>query len=410
MSTQPPGHHRVPEMVMHIFPTAEPDLTRLATLTPDAAATAADLLETWRRHMPVRTSEDGAPGDWEDFWEMAARLHAGLHSGASRIWLRHDFSNWTRKSEPTFVHDVTPTPVSGPSGPSGPSGHRTSTDDLHDSLMTGERLLWGPIEQVSSLEIGLDRRADRYHREAVFHRYANREVHLAAIHPDDPSGNDAAVVMAQMARSGHTKVVVKHNQAKHGIWVVKTDTDAAVNDRALMDALDWSAIHLEGRRDALTVQEFVEMRYEYRVFVVDGVPVTGAGCIEEFTPLDRTPGSRFSTLVRAHRSTLGTGPDTSVEDRPEVTEVLREFATRVACDVVRDAAMPVAYVVDVAMSQRGPLVVEFNGYTNAGLYASDPWAVASALVTAASTPAYARMVQERAENLPVLPARPLRRL
>lgn len=42
------------------------------------------------------------------------------------------------------------------------------------------------------------------------------------------------------------------------------------------------------------------MQYEYRVFVVGGQAVTGAGAVEEHTPLDNRQ-TAFSTLLRRDR-------------------------------------------------------------------------------------------------------------
>jgi hypothetical protein len=125
------------------------------------------------------------------------------------------------------------------------------------------------------------------------------------------------------------------------------------------------------------VQESVPMRFEYRVFVVGHVPVTGAGCVEERTPLDRDPAEAFDPTVREHRG----APDEPACARPQVRDTLVSFARLVAAELHREVPAMRDYVLDVALDDGDrPLVVELNARENAGFFACDPWTVVAALV------------------------------
>src|SRR3546814_13569928 len=49
---------------------------------------------------------------------------------------------------------------------------------------------------------------------------------------------------------------------------------------------EWFLVTYEGFKDCLFIGEVYEPTKEYRMIVVGDRPVTGAGCIEAFTPLD----------------------------------------------------------------------------------------------------------------------------
>ena len=89
-------------------------------------------------------------------------------------------------------------------------------------------------------------------------------------------------------------------------------------------------------------------------------------------------GGPFDTRVRRIRGHLHQGPPSKVEDRPDVVgrlvnfgrELARQYGRTVVIDVAIDAAADI------------PVVIELNELPNSGLYASDPWLVAAALVGA----------------------------
>ena len=148
----------------------------------------------------------------------------------------------------------------------------------------------------------------------------------------------------------------------------------------LADAMGWAIVRLDEAPNSVVAQDLIDLQWEYRLFVVDGEVVSGAGCVEEFTPLDRTPGRPFDTLVRqyrGHHSPEGKSP--AVSNQPWIVAELVSFGRTVAREHGGTVVIDVA--IDAATGQ--PVVVELNTLPNSGLYASDPWAVARALVQAA---------------------------
>lgn len=418
-----------------VMPFAEPaEADAVAATNPIAAR----LLETWRTIVPP-SDEDGT-GDFEDFFEMAARLDAAVESKAIASYVlvgRESHVRVLREHPDVESFDTAP------------------VDLFHDFLQSGSAIHYGPLSTVSPLNLHLDSRADRYHQTKVFADHAGRDTATGGYfsEPDEASSCEQAIdLMAAFAQRGHREVIVKHVRAKHGLWRIPTSTDPAENLRTLTDALGWSLIGLDGTAHGLGIQQVIPMTYEYRIFIVNGHPVTGAGCIEEHTPLDADETAPFSPLMRARRpifiptseadleahldragvgpsTALGarpdagfefgfddnlvacldeaatipaaatTGPDGPVDQKPHLSEQPREpvdpiesrpdlvaiyldFATAFAAQAIEEDSLPTVYVLDVAISNDQALVVEVNALSNSGLYAAQPVHVTRAMVEA----------------------------
>ncbi len=118
------------------------------------------------------------------------------------------------------------------------------------------------------------------------------------------------------------------------------------------------------------------MAYEYRFFAVGGRVVTGAGCIEERTPLDHDPSDGpLDPWVRHIRGNgIQAGMDGVPQRRPDIVDLMRPLAEEIAAEI----GEPTSF--DLALDICGePLLIEVNGLSNAGLYASDPRLVTAAL-------------------------------
>jgi len=193
--------------------------------------------------------------------------------------------------------------------------------------------------------------------------------------------DDLAQHLTTLAAAGHTAAVVKVSGHKQGIARIELDPDTRVINRRLHDAFDWTMVRLDGVRSAFLVSPWIEMTYEYRVFVVDGIPVTGAGCIEEYTPLDHSGSGPFDPAVRLHRgnSVAATVNSAITHDSRTVRMHLAAAAPVIAHMAARGLR---TYVVDMAYvpDRNDSVVVEFNSMPNAGLYACDAQALARALI------------------------------
>jgi hypothetical protein len=320
-------------------------------LSPVAAARAAELRAVWSQY--VNPVDDDGDADFEDFYEGAARLEAAIEVyGADRVWIEFP-------TDDSVLHNAqTGETISG-------------TRAAAHCQMYGLR----ESRRRHDADLAEDRLADLYPTFSAFRRNAGRTI--------EPTGHDlegrpgAELVPTVLAHAGE-RIVLKMLQAKHGMWFLDIAEDATRSDvyKQLMAATDWQMVSAGGRPGAFVVQSVVPMRYEYRVFIIDGQPASGAGCIPRFTPLDNEQA--FDTKVEEVR---GSG---TVAVESEVVERLVSFAARVARELATEVHDLRNYVIDVAVDDYDrPLVVELNGLLNSGLYASDPCLVVAALKAAA---------------------------
>lgn len=251
---------------------------------------------------------------------------------------------------------------------------RASGGDLQVSLGPWDadtlRRRLGPVPMY---EEGMDA-SDRFLMHPLLKRYGGRRYQRVTFDTERQRPDSAAHWLAHLAEQGVERGVLKAAQHKGGIWFLDLDPDPDVMTRRIQDTLDWAVVRLDGTEKALLAQEWIPMRHEYRLFVVDGVPVTGAGCIEEYTPLDHDPTrGEFDARTRRVRN----DPDSPVEDRPDLAQDYRLFAQRV-CDGQGTFVLDLATHADTGKT----IVVELNALPNSGLYASDVDALMRALITA----------------------------
>jgi hypothetical protein len=339
------------EWLVNVFVYPGPD-RRLAS--PEALALQGALMASYSKHVtPVHW---GHAGDWEDFFEQAYRLDAALEGfGPRNVWVQVGGGRVARNAA---------------------TGDRRPVEDLAHLPIYGAQ----PGSRGHFLNVTVDDRlADGYAQHRAFLANAGRPFRVAGYATTE---NDVWTVVRQMNRNGVTKFFVKVNPSKTGMFSFDLPPAATREDisRAFMDDASWAVMHMEGKEDAFFVQGRVPMEYEYRLFVVDHTVVTGAGCIEEHTPLDNQ-GDTFDPRVRRDRAARS-----SVISRPDVVARLTAFGKGAAGQLAAEAPALGTYVIDVALGPSGePLVIELNGMLNAGLYASRPTLITTAMAAAPHT-------------------------
>lgn len=294
---------------------------------PEAAR--ADIYAYERATGRVTTSEDGED---ELFLEDVARFAAvRAHVDEDRIWLR---------CRNQIVNLAT------------------------GELFTGDEstlFRWGPLsrQEEALSPLAVEQAASNYHRLPVFHSNAGRKLALA----DATIESLAAAITKVSGPSG--KVVVKVTRRKYAMFVLDLNEHPDVETALYAsEELGLSLMHLEGDRDAYLVQEWVEMTFERRYFVIDGIIATSAGCIDEYTPYDRVV-THSDPRMRRHRGE----PD--ILWAVQETEQLTAFVRRLTREL-RDVKTLTEYVIDVAIGPNGqPLIIELNAIRNSGLYAAD---------------------------------------
>ena len=317
-----------------------------ASWSAEKRAIASSILADVVQAAPDMLGSIVPDADIEDFWEDAARVSAAWRASGGDLETK-DPGNWSADEMSRRIGPVT----------SNEEGGRHSMDRLIGHALVrehgGREMLLGSLGETAVKDDSTD----------ILHW-------LAARHRDH----------------GVQRGVVKAASTKGGIWSIMLDSDPEVISRRLLEAMDWGYMNLEGASNGVLAQDALELQYEYRLFVVDGEVVSGAGCVEEFTPLDRDQFSGpFDARVRRTRGHLHQGEPSFVEERQTIVAQLIEFGMRIArehggtfgLDVALDAGK-----VTAEYPFGTPVVIELNTIHNSGLYASDPWAVTAALVNA----------------------------
>lgn len=155
---------------------------------------------------------------------------------------------------------------------------------------------------------------------------------------------------------------------------MQTDEYGGKPERIPFAAWRWAGYDLalfEGEPDAVLVQQKARMRYEYRVQVIGGEPVCGAGCIERFTPADNR-GNRYDPRMEETRNSG------RIESHPDIARLYEAFAHEAAHAIRGEVEGP--YVMDLYLDDAGrPHVIELNPQSNSGLYALDMDALLTAI-------------------------------
>lgn len=310
-----------------------------------------DIDALWDRAVgPMAGDGSGDPEDWA---ENAARVHAAVTAfGIDRTWLTVFEPGNVRTVRADGAHS--PTPETAVVYGQWPSTHPFGFLDATDP-------------------------ANHYHHLAAFHRAAGRETITCTIgDPDDEDLDRAAAwptdvqAIEALHEAGVERALLKRVGAK--LPLIEVDVTAARADIGSVRYDPRILTHDLGRPGAFLLQERIPMRYEYRAFVSGHRPVTGAGCVEEYTPTQIT-GAEFDTRVREDR-----WAHSPIERRGREVAEMVEFAFAVAADLKDERPEMADYVIDLAIAADGrPVVIELNGLLNAGLYATDPVLVTRAL-------------------------------
>ena len=381
------------------------------------------LLARWKFLFPRSRRYEEADLDFEDFWEPASLLLAAIEAGYP-CW---EMEAESRELIPLSGQDPRDAPVGGDGPPTILIGRLPGRDlaltiagfasrnaiPLSDQHPLSERSLaltieglWGGIGLPVWPSIPDIRKAEGYPASQTFRRFAGRWTRIAGIPSDehrpgsqtssqtprfdrkimgDTSMADPPMSVAEAVLEAHQqglrRVFLKVNKAKYLTCPLDLpDTLTREKAQALVaHVLGYASTHLEGYADAVLVQEWVPMRREYRFLVCDSVPVTGAGIVPEYTPLDADPATAFSPIVRKVAHQVAQERLTDQELAGYV-----DLASRYALEVRAENGLR-DFVLDVCTIEGRPAVVEVNPCQNMGLYASrtDLWIQAVATACAA---------------------------
>lgn len=314
-------------------------------------------VDTWKRLIPKQYYDYSDDADYEDWVEQAARLDAGVR-------ILPDDTVIAIRREGGRVYDLDGAPV-------------------NPGFLYGRAQL-GPLASIvtpDSVRPDDDMMSDRYHLNPVIREAMGRESMTAA-----GDAGDLTRVMDDMVKR-HGKVFLK-DMASSKTFACAVTRDEWENREGSewWEEAGWENVRFEGDDDVWLVQEYVDMTWETRFMCMltdDGIrPITGAGCVEEYTPLQRTAGNSMSWRGisiddRARR--VRRGGVMPPEAVPEVMERLADHAIDVCARIGQEGGLSDWFSLDMAMVGDRPVVVETNGLSNSGLYACDMDALVTAM-------------------------------
>lgn len=298
-----------PKWVLNIPPVKCPsDMTRIPQ----------PLLDDWKNHIG---SIEPSDGDYEDWVETACRLHYGLkHLPDPLVRIPHVWNG-------------------------------------DDGTLCGLSHYGMVMKYPTIDQIGEPGNADRYQFDPNVRMLMHRRSVSCSVSPEDVEG-----AFSRLVEQGVSGFKVKYMHSQKTLPLLDLNgTDVRTLSQRVSDWLGWETVHAEEDSHALLVQERVRMEYEYRMFMVGDAPATGAGCLEDHTPLDNT--GRFDPWMERIRN------GGEVEKREDVVEQYHDFAVR--CGRLLAGQGYEAYTLDLCMIDGEVSVIELNGLMNAGLYACD---------------------------------------
>jgi len=195
----------------------------------------------------------------------------------------------------------------------------------------------------------------------TFQRYAGRPMLLAK---PDPKDIDQAVRQIVPGEGFIFLKTIKKEMAR--IFWIEADRSPWKCIIEQDEDMVWTIVQYEGTESPyFSIQGCIQPTYEYRMFIVGDQPVTGAGCVEAFTPLNNR--DIFDVTMEPLRN------QSEVEDQPAITEAYLQFAKDFAREFASETGLPLSYSLDLTIdANTGKIVpVELNPPMNLGRYASN---------------------------------------
>lgn len=194
------------------------------------------------------------------------------------------------------------------------------------------------------------------------------------------TGAEITTVMRDAALAGQESVHVRLGRLGRSavVDVVASDNpeaDIASNTKRLISAFGWGIAQAAGGTDDILVTPTLDPIWEYRIWVVNGVAVAGAGIVEDLDPRANT-GSAFDLQNRERRSDRGE----VFVSAPNRVETLVEFARVLATANREGGDLPQNFAVDFAWDGEVPTIIDVNVIDGTALFAADPARIISALI------------------------------
>lgn len=309
---------------------------------------------------PYVLGENDEPGDYEDFYENYLRLFY-----SSQV-LPHDSIIVNVEGE--YYDFISKRRI---------DNYKT-IEGSSKGKFYGAKAEWDILETE-------DEGLHAYGNQSTFYAYANRFAVKCGFPDDDgvtvlpDELNVFNLIRKAREELAIERFVIKSMKAKHGLYFIDFSGVENTVESIEKHIVDWfkasgdyyGFYRVATGNPTYILQEHKPMKYEYRMFIVDGVIVSGAGCIEAHTPLVNT--KRFNTLVEYERN------DGMIVDEPYIVDRLIGYADEIVTHTNYHYPEVQTYVVDVYLYEDGSLgMIERNGFSNSGFYGNDLKAIVSA--------------------------------
>lgn len=295
-------------------------------------------------------------GDYEDFYENFMRLYyVALNYKQEEITIHHNDNYYSYATKALLTKE-----------------------EITSILKQETTILYGMKHEAERTE--QDFLADAYCNSKAYHKYANRYAEVLGF-PEDPEDepttflpeNENALTQIKNLRNKCIhKFVLKDTRPKHGIYFINL-TSVPNTDESLIEYMktyftengnDWGMYYLLSGKPTYIVQEYKQMKYEYRFFIINGKLTSGAGCIEEHTPLANT--KQFNTLVEENRN------NSPIEDNPNLIQRYITIAENITSLTNETEPQLKNYTIDLCLYEDDTIgMIERNSSSNSGLYAQD---------------------------------------
>lgn len=306
-------------------------------------------------------------GDYEEFYENYMRLYyVALNYPRENIVIRrgHIYINFDTK--------------------------QTLTEEETTALYKEPHFIYGMQREIEKdIE---ELKVSYYGDSPSYIKYANRHVKQVGFPEEYESEEEpladkenGLIYIKELRNKGIHKFVIKDVRPKHGLYIIDL-TNVPNTDEGFIEYIktyfeenydDWGMFNLMNNRPSQLVQEFKQMKNEYRFFVINGELVSGAGCIEEHTPLANT--KQFNTLVEEYRS------KSEITDNPVLIERYLKLATEIVALTTETEPTVKSYSLDMCLYEDDTIgMIERNEYHNSGFYAQDINSIVKAVIKANS--------------------------
>ncbi len=365
--------------VQVVFRALFEDLTFVGRC-PDGASAAVrarheDLLARWARALDIPACDLQASADPEDWSENAVVLLAALDAGLSVHILvpnrLHEPLQVVRSFGPDAFDPDAPTIFLG-------------APLKHDSIFPNPLLEQAPALKIIWPRNGKLGSGERYWASAVLRSALNRQNQISTGDADGPDGYAGATrrVQAGTERPLMAKIIF---QAKYmpptrlPLPEGREVTDDEIRS-AFITAFEYCLLDCEARREAFLIQEELRFIHEYRVIIVDGEPVAGAGTVEWLSPCWHDPADGpFDPQLEHRRGDRNLVRDSDLVARYVATarRLCRELVQEEGGDRFRSCTMDFAVNADDGRI----CLIETNPLDRVGLYAMDYKPVLKAILS-----------------------------